>query len=115
VLPFAVNRLAPDTRAQLLQAVYLALSNNAAFEFHVTNWMSDDVADAIPTMPEILRLKAAQNFCVYGEGDDEQVCSKVPPGHLRVQALTGGHHFDGDYAHLADIILTAASAAEDKR
>ncbi|TMN19928.1 AcvB/VirJ family lysyl-phosphatidylglycerol hydrolase [Pseudoxanthomonas sp. X-1] len=115
VLPFAVNRLAPDTRAQLLQAVYLALSNNAAFEFHVTNWMSDDVADAIPTMPEILRLKAAQNFCVYGEGDDEQVCSKIPPGHLRVQALTGGHHFDGDYAHLADIILTAASAAEDKR
>lgn len=115
VLPFAVNRLAPDTRAQLLQAVYLALSNNAAFEFHVTNWMSDDVADAIPTMPEILKLKAAQNFCVYGEGDDEQVCSKVLPGHLRVQALTGGHHFDGDYAHLADIILTAADAAEGKR
>ncbi len=114
VLPFAVNRLAADTRAQLSQVVYLALSNNAAFEFHLTNWMSDDVADGIPTMPEILKLKASQNFCIYGQGDEDEVCSKAPAGHLRVQALTGGHHFDGDYAHLAEIILSAA-APEDTR
>ncbi|SEL70744.1 Type IV secretory pathway, VirJ component [Pseudoxanthomonas sp. GM95] len=114
VLPFAVNRLAPDTRAQLSQAVYLALSGNAAFEFHLTNWMSDDVADGMPTTPEILKLKAAENFCIYGEGDDDEVCSKIPAGHLRVQALTGGHHFDGDYAHLAEIILSTAATADAK-
>jgi type IV secretory pathway VirJ component len=114
VLPFAVNRLAPDTRAQVSQAVYLALSGNAAFEFHLTNWMSDDAADGVPTMPEILKLKAAENFCIYGEGDDDQICSKVPAGHLRVQALTGGHHFDGDYAHLAEIILSTAATADGR-
>jgi type IV secretory pathway VirJ component len=114
VLPFAVNRLAPDTRAQLSQAVYLALSGNAAFEFHLTNWMSDDVADGMLTTPEILKLKAAENFCIYGEGDDDEICSKVPAGHLRVQALTGGHHFDGDYAHLAEIILSTAATADGK-
>lgn len=110
VLPFAVNRLSADTRAQLSQAVYLALSGKAAFEFHLTNWMSDERADGLPTLPEILKLKAEQNLCIYGEGDQDQICSKIPAGHLRVQALTGGHHFDGDYARLAQIILAAAPA-----
>jgi type IV secretory pathway VirJ component len=114
VLPFAVNRLASDSREQVAQAVYLALSDNAAFEFHLTNWMSDDVDDGLPTMPEILRLKADRNFCIYGDDDDDEVCSKVPAGHLRAQALAGGHHFDGDYGHLAELILSTATTADAK-
>lgn len=59
--------------------MYLALSGKAAFEFHLTNWMSDERADGLPTLPEILKLKAEQNLCIYGEGDQDQICSKIQP------------------------------------
>lgn len=107
VLPFALNRLAADTRGSVAQSVLLGLSSNAAFEFHLTNWMSDDVADGKPTLPEIDRLKAEQVVCVAGDGDDDSVCNKVPAGHMRTVTLPGGHHFDGDYGAVAQAVLAA--------
>ncbi|MFT4197853.1 MAG: AcvB/VirJ family lysyl-phosphatidylglycerol hydrolase, partial [Pseudoxanthomonas sp.] len=111
VLPFAINRLAPDTRAAVAQSVLLGLSDNAAFEFHLSNWMSDEVADGRPTLPEILRLRADQVVCVAGDGDDDSVCAKVPAGHMRSVVLPGGHHFDGDYAAVARAVLAVLPAA----
>jgi type IV secretory pathway VirJ component len=46
--------------------------------------------------------------CFYGEEEADSLCpDPVAAGTERVRT-SGGHHFDGDYARLAGIILAGA-------
>jgi type IV secretory pathway VirJ component len=105
VLPFAINRLPAAARAQIAQTVLMGLSEKASFEFHVTNWMSVDDDEGLPILPEASKLAAAQTLCVKGEGENDSLCDRIPPAHVQVTSLPGGHHFGGDYARLAEVIL----------
>ncbi|MGH8060595.1 MAG: virulence factor family protein [Pseudoxanthomonas sp.] len=107
VLPFAVNRLPTATRAMVAQTVLMGLGDNASFEFHLANWIGKD--DGLPIMPEVEKLQEADTLCVYGDDDDDSICPKIPPGHVQVEALPGGHHFDGAYDKLAEVILQRAA------
>lgn len=105
VLPFAVNRLPAATRTQVAQTVLLGLGQQASFEFHVGNWLSSKDDDALPILPEVQRLSSADTLCIYGAGDGDSTCQAIAPAHVRAVELPGGHHFDGDYARLAQAIL----------
>jgi len=108
VLPFAVNRLAPATRARIALAVLMGMSEHAVFEFHVSNWISNDNSGPA-TMPEVNRITGVPVLCIYGEGDNESLCPKLDAHKVRIVKLPGGHHFNGDYAGLAREILAAAA------
>ena len=112
VLPFAINRLSPDTRGMVMQSVLIGLGNNASFEFHLSNWMSNDDAGGLPILPEASRLRAADTLCLYGSDETESLCPKIPPGHVSARVLPGGHHFDGAYERLADIVLAPAGRVQ---
>ncbi|MDR7193023.1 AcvB/VirJ family lysyl-phosphatidylglycerol hydrolase [Luteimonas terrae] len=115
VLPFAVNRLPISTRATVAHTVLMGLGKRASFEFHLGNWLSAGDDDALEIAPEVLRLSADRTLCIEGEGDSDATCASLPPGHVTVRTLPGGHHFGGDYARLADLIGEGvrASAAEE--
>lgn len=115
VLPFAVNRLPPATRAKVAHTVLIGLGRRASFEFHVGNWLSSSDPDALEIAPEVLRLSADQVLCIEGEGDDDATCATLPPGHVTVRTLPGGHHFDGDYARLAGAILDSVGGTAPPR
>jgi len=106
VLPFAVNRLAPATRARIALAVLMGMSLHAVFEFHVGNWISNDNSGPA-TLPEVNRITGIPVLCIYGEGDNDSLCPKLDAGKVRIVKLPGGHHFNGDYAGLAREILAA--------
>jgi type IV secretory pathway VirJ component len=108
VLPFAVNRLAPATRAHIALAVLMGMSEHAVFEFHVSNWISNDNSGPA-TLPEVNRITGIPVLCIYGEGDNESLCPKLDADKVRIVKLPGGHHFNGDYAGLAREILAAAA------
>jgi type IV secretory pathway VirJ component len=108
VLPFAVNRLAPATRARVALVVLMGMSEHAVFEFHVSNWLSDDNSGPA-TMPEVSRITGVPILCIYGEGDNDSLCPKLDAATVAVVKLPGGHHFNGDYARLAREILAAAN------
>jgi type IV secretory pathway VirJ component len=108
VLPFAVNRLAPATRAHIALAVLMGMSEHAVFEFHVSNWISNDNSGPA-TMPEVNRITGIPVLCIYGEGDNDSLCPKLDADKVRIVKLPGGHHFNGDYAGLAREILAAAA------
>jgi type IV secretory pathway VirJ component len=111
VLPFAVNRLPPATRALVKLTTLIGVSENAAFEFHVANWIGSD-ADGLPVAPEMSKLSAANTLCVYGDDDNESICPKVSPRNARLIKLPGGHHFGGNYLPLAQLV-TGAGVAPD--
>ncbi|MEO6103570.1 MAG: AcvB/VirJ family lysyl-phosphatidylglycerol hydrolase [Pseudoxanthomonas sp.] len=107
VLPFAVNRLPASSRKQIAQTVLMGLGENASFEFHLSSWVGND--DGLPILPEVSKLDQAQTLCVYGDDESDSLCPKIPRGHVQAQSLPGGHHFDGAYSKLADVILERAN------
>jgi type IV secretory pathway VirJ component len=108
VLPFAVNRLAAPTRAHVVLGVLMGMSEHAVFEFHVSNWISNDNSGPA-TMPEVHRIAGIPILCIYGEGDNDSLCPKLDAAKVRIVKLPGGHHFNGDYAGLAREILAATA------
>ena len=107
VLPFAVNRLPPATRARVALTALMGMSEHALFEFHVSNWLSSDNSGP-PTLPEVNRIAGTPVLCIYGEYEHDSLCPKLDPHRVRVVKLKGGHHFNGDYAGLAQEILASA-------
>jgi type IV secretory pathway VirJ component len=108
VLPFAVNRLPPATKAQVALTAILGMSEHALFEFHVSSWISDD-SSGPATLPEVNRLAGMPVLCIYGEDEDDSLCPKLDSLKFKVVKVKGGHHFDGNYAGLASEILNAAA------
>jgi type IV secretory pathway VirJ component len=104
VLPFALNRLPAATRALVAGTALLGLGEKASFEFHVANWIGADDASALPIRPEAEKLPADTTLCLYGADETDSLCPRLG-GAVRVVKLPGGHHFDGDYARLAEIII----------
>jgi type IV secretory pathway VirJ component len=110
VLPFAVNRLSPATRARVALTALIGMSTHALFEFHVTNWISDDNSGPA-TLPEVKRITGTPVLCIYGTDETDSLCPALDPQKFLVVKLKGDHHFDGDYASLAQSILAAARTA----
>ncbi len=108
VLPFAVNRFAPELRARIASVMLLGLGEKASFEFHVANWIKSDDS-GLPIAPEVRRMPAGLPICVYGTDDKDTVCPSLASGTppIRTLALKGDHHFGGDYDRLAAAILSA--------
>jgi type IV secretory pathway VirJ component len=106
VLPFAINRLPAATRALVRQTTLIGVSNSAAFEFHVANWIGAD-GDGLPVKPEVDKLSSADTLCVYGDDDQDSICPLVSPQHARIIKLPGGHHFGGNYLPLAQLVIGA--------
>jgi type IV secretory pathway VirJ component len=107
VLPFAVNRLPAATKAYVSSMAILGMSEHALFEFHVSSWISDDNAGP-ETLPEVNRISGIPVLCIYGEDEHDSLCPKLDASKFKVVKVKGGHHFDGNYAALADDILSAA-------
>ena len=106
VLPFAVNRLPAASKAAVSLIAILGMSEHALFEFHVSSWISD--ANSGPeTLPEVNRISGIAVLCIYGEDEHDSLCPKLDPGKFKIVKVKGGHHFDGNYAALADDILSA--------
>jgi len=109
VLPFAVNRLSPATRSLVRLTTLIGVSETAAFEFHLANWIGADEG-GLKVRPEMDRLSSADTLCIYGDDDSESICPKISTRHARVIELPGGHHFGGNYAQLAQLIIDRAGA-----
>lgn len=107
VLPFVVNRLPADIKKQLAHAAFLSLGRTAAFEFHVTNWITSN-NNGLPIAPEVAKIGPGVATCIYGSDDDDALCPDLKPGQttMNLIKLPGDHHFDGDYDTVAKKILT---------
>ncbi len=108
VLPFILNRLPQATRAQIALGAVMGLSEHAAFEFHLANWVQSDSNAGLPTLPEVKKISGTPLLCIYGAQEDDTICPKLDPTAVKVVKLSGGHHFGGDYDRLAEEILAAA-------
>ena len=103
-LPFMVNRLPTDLKAQVSSVALLGLEADVNFEFHVADWLTSNGGD-FKVVPEVERLRGMNVVCIYGSDEDDSACKMLDKTVADVVELSGGHHFGGDYQALAKIIL----------
>jgi type IV secretory pathway VirJ component len=104
-MPFMVNRLPPATREMVGLTTLLGISDNAAFEFHVANWLGN-FSGGLPTAPELERWSGSPYLCLYGADDADSACKQLTGHDGSAFEMPGGHHFGGDYSEIADEILS---------
>jgi len=108
VLPFLVNRLPPAERAKVDGVVLLGASPSATFKFNLVNWLGISTGPSYRVAPEVARMKGDPPvLCINGRLEREKGCPLLAPLGARVVMLSGGHHFDGRYRRLAQLILGA--------
>lgn len=110
VIPFLLNRLAPETREQIRMVALLGLSRAAEFEIRMSGWLGGGAsADAMPLAPELGRLDSRLVQCFYGaEEQDQSGCTDASLRGAEIIQTAGGHHFDGDYDRLVREIVAGA-------
>ncbi len=105
VLPAAINKLPQNTASMLRMTALMSAGTRADYEFHVSNWIGGGDDDGLPIAPELLKQSPQRTLCIYGANDDGALCPQLPAGSAQVVKLPGDHHFEGDYAALARVIL----------
>jgi type IV secretory pathway VirJ component len=104
-LPFMVNRLPAATRELVGFTTLLGISDNAVWEFHVASWLGNP-SKGVPTAPELARWSGSPYLCLYGESDGDAACAQLTGHDGDALRMPGGHHFGGQYAEIADEILS---------
>jgi len=108
IMPFMVNQLSPDAKAEVKLVSLLGVSHHASFEIRLQDIIGGVNTDGPPTLPELLKMKGIPIQCVFGEAEQDSVCAdKSLDAVVNRVEMNGGHHFDGDYRHTADLIIAA--------
>lgn len=105
VLPFLWNNLDDAARAKVADVTLLGLAEDASFEITVGGWVGIAPSEAVPTIPEIMRIVGPHVVCIYGQEEDSDACPQLRGSKVEVIALPGDHHFDGHYQKLAEMVL----------
>jgi len=106
VLPFVYNRMPAQERDKVKLMALLGLANEADFEIKITGWLGlPPSAAALPEQPEISKIPPDLVQCFYGEDETDSMCPALAKLNSAVVRTPGGHHFGGDYLHLAQLIL----------
>ena len=106
VLPFMMNRVAPELRDRVPLVALLGPSEKVSFEFHVSDWLGGSSrADALPVLPELEKLRDKKILCFCGEKEADSLCHKLGPDVAETFVLPGAHHFGGKYGFIAEAII----------
>jgi type IV secretory pathway VirJ component len=115
VLPFLAARLPAELRGTVALVTLLGPGRSTDFEFHLTDWLGGDDPSALPTRPEVDKLRGLHVLCVQGADEDDSLCPELGPEQAERMVLAGGHHFGGDYEAIAARIRTAAGLGAPAR
>ena len=105
LVPVVANRLPEEAVKRVDGGVLISPDDEAVFEIHVGDWFGSTRHDeALPIGPEMNASKVPL-VCVHGTDENDSFCQKPQPAHVRVVTLPGGHHYDGDYTALGNLIV----------
>lgn len=106
VLPFIMTRLPEDLAARVSLIALLGVEHSIDFELSVADWLPESSAPAeYQVAPEVKKLANRKVLCIYGADETDTICPELDKKTVNVIEMEGGHHFGGDYAKLAKIIM----------
>jgi type IV secretory pathway VirJ component len=107
IAPFALARLSNALRKDVAIVALIGLAPAANFKWHWQDVVRDVKRSTdLSVRPELDRITSLRTLCIYGADEKESGCLNTPPNVTRI-ARAGGHHLDGDYKGVADIVVDA--------
>jgi type IV secretory pathway VirJ component len=79
VLPFLATRLPAALKERVSLVVLIAPTREAAFEFHIADWLGGNPANAYPVLPEIRRMGGTPILCFSGADEKDSPCRELGP------------------------------------
>lgn len=110
IIPFVVNRLAPEDRKMIVGTALLVPSTTSSFEIHMSDWIKITKKGEYDVQAEIHKMTDIPTLCLYSkEDDDDDVGVMLCPlltsqSNIHVEDRTGGHNFDKHYRMISDLI-----------
>lgn len=112
VLPGIYNNLPLAQRESIDALILLNPARTGSFEIHIKGWLGRANPD-LASGPELARLPATKPLCVYGSEETAESGCTLPETPGEKLMLPGGHHYDYDYAKLAQRIIEAIAARQE--
>lgn len=116
VLPFAVARLDADLKRRIDAVVLLGPSTFTNFKLRLSDFIeSHRHSDSLDVLPEVRKVDN-RIICVYGLDEKDSLCPLLRGrDNAALVPLPGAHHFDQDYAELAQKVLTLLGRTPDDK
>jgi type IV secretory pathway VirJ component len=107
-IPFAWSRFDKATQNAIQLMVFLGLERSTEFEITVQGWLGMATSSEIDVRPALTSLPTSKVMCFYGtieKNDNDTACVLPELQGAQIVQRPGGHHFDGDYQTVAQIIF----------
>jgi type IV secretory pathway VirJ component len=119
IVPVALREWTPADRQMLSGLTLVGPGLSASFEIDPLDWVRTPRENPETRVAAAVRAVGLPTLCLAGSEEDDTPCPALAgaPG-VRVVRLPGSHHFNDDYAAVADAIyqtIRAASSPPDKR
>lgn len=112
VIPAAFAAMPPEAQARVAAIALLAPGETADWEITVSGWLGSASGAATPIADPLKALPQDRLLCIYGEKETDSACPALAGSGATLVRTAGGHHFDGDYAALAQHILDRLDPAQ---
>lgn len=108
ITPFVVNRLPDSLKNQLNRVILLSPSTSTDFEIHLSDMLGIGKKRSLDVVNEINRLDKQPTALLFGEDETEFPSNKITLSNYQQETIKGGHHFDGNYKTVANLVSSMA-------
>ena len=109
VVPVVYNLLPPELKQRVGAEVLISPDPEGWFDIHIGDWFTTTKHQYnVPLDPEIARTRIPV-ICLSGQAEGHKTyCDSLAERRMaRLLTLPGGHHYEGDYDRLGQVILQA--------
>jgi type IV secretory pathway VirJ component len=116
VSPVAVAQWPPGERRMLTGLVLIAPGTSASFEIDPLDWIRTPAENPATRVAPAIHEDALPVVCVAGTDEDDSPCGSLAGLQAsRIVRLPGAHHFNGDYAAVANAVASFIRATSPGR
>jgi type IV secretory pathway VirJ component len=107
IIPFIWNKFDKEMQNAIQVMVFLGLEPTTEFEITVQGLLGMSTSTEVEVRSQLSSLPPSKIMCFYGaaeKGDNDTACVFPELQGAQVVQRPGGHHFDGDYQTVAQLI-----------
>ena len=106
ILPFLVNRFPPEVKNLLVRSILISPNKTCDFEIHLSDMLNLGTSKGnYDVIKEIQTNNFNKLTAVFGSDESKEERQAFQKIGLKVEILTGNHHFNSGFEALANLIV----------